>query len=395
MGERTLFPNASTERRWPTAGGRCGPTAPRSPELRGHRAGHAGQRRRRPADLRRPAGADRRHWATPAGPVASFGPLIIAYARRPCRGHRVRPHRRLAQLGRDAALLRPRHHQRLRPPDRAQPRLAHRPAVGRGHRHARDVELGLRRADRRHGVGHPAHQRHDPRRHRGPRASSPGRWRWSWRPRGACSSLVLHRRMGRVVAAEKDFSDAHSRATGVIADTIANLTTVRSQAAEDREKGHVGALVGDSMSADLRARRVFTTTRLQMESAMAFFNWAAVAVGVVLALHHVAAAGRGLPDPVLRHLRRHEPGGVLRVHTADVARHRPVRQVRRHRRHRARHRRRPGRARPAWCRGAASSSATCASPTAPARRSSRGWTCASSPGSTSGWSGPRARARRR
>ena len=104
-------------------------------------------------------------------------------------------------------------------------------------------------------------------------------------------ALVLHRRMGRVVAAEKDFSDAHSRATGVIADTIANLTTVRSQAAEDREKGHVGSLVADSIGADLRARRVFTTTRLHMESAMAFFNWAAVAVGVVLALHHVAAAG--------------------------------------------------------------------------------------------------------
>ena len=45
------------------------------------------------------------------------------------------------------------------------------------------------------------------------------------------------------------------------------------------------------MQADLRARRVFTTTRIQMESAMAFFNWAGVAVGVVLALHHVAAAG--------------------------------------------------------------------------------------------------------
>ncbi len=104
-------------------------------------------------------------------------------------------------------------------------------------------------------------------------------------------ALVLHHRMGRVVAAEKEFSDAHSRATGVIADTIANLTTVRSQAAEDREKDYVGALVGDSLSADLRARRVFTATRLQMESAMAFFNWAAVAVGVVLALHHVAAAG--------------------------------------------------------------------------------------------------------
>ncbi len=107
----------------------------------------------------------------------------------------------------------------------------------------------------------------------------------------AVFALVLHRRMGRVVAAEKEFSDAHSRATGVIADTIANLTTVRSQAAEEREKDHVGALVADSLSADLRARRVFTTTRIQMESAMAFFNWASIVVGVVLALHHVAAAG--------------------------------------------------------------------------------------------------------
>ncbi len=104
-------------------------------------------------------------------------------------------------------------------------------------------------------------------------------------------ALVLHRRMGRVVAAEKEFSDAHSRATGVIADTIANLTTVRSQAAEGREQQHVGALVADSLAADLRARKVFTSTRIQMESAMAFFNWAAIVVGVVLALHHVAAAG--------------------------------------------------------------------------------------------------------
>ncbi|HUE09035.1 MAG TPA: ABC transporter ATP-binding protein [Acidimicrobiales bacterium] len=107
----------------------------------------------------------------------------------------------------------------------------------------------------------------------------------------AVFGIVLQRRMARVVAAEKEFSDAHSRATGVIADTIMNLTTVRSQAAEIREKGHVGGLVGDSLTADYRARRIFTSTRLQMESAMAFFNWAAVAVGVVLALHHVAAAG--------------------------------------------------------------------------------------------------------
>jgi ATP-binding cassette, subfamily B, bacterial len=103
--------------------------------------------------------------------------------------------------------------------------------------------------------------------------------------------LVLHHRMDRVVAAEKEFSDSHSRATGVIADTIANLTTVRSQAAEEREKEHVGSLVADSLGADLRARKVFMATRVQMESVMAFFNWAAIVVGVVLALHHVAAAG--------------------------------------------------------------------------------------------------------
>ena len=157
---------------------------------------------------------------------------------------------------------------------------------------------------------------------------------------------VLHRRMGRVVTAEKEFSDAHSRATGVIADTIANLTTVRSQAAEGRERANVGTLVGDSMSADLRARRVFTTTRLQMESAMAFFNWAAVAVGVVLALRHIAAAGVVyliLFYATFVGTSLEESFEFIRLMSRA---HRPVRQVRRHRRHRTRHRRRPGRPRP-------------------------------------------------
>ncbi len=103
-------------------------------------------------------------------------------------------------------------------------------------------------------------------------------------------ALVLQHRIGTVVAAETEFSDAHSRATGVVADTITNLTTVRAQSAEGREQVHVDSLVDAAIRADLRARRVFTATRIQMESAMAFFNWAAVAVGVVLALHHVAAA---------------------------------------------------------------------------------------------------------
>jgi ATP-binding cassette subfamily B protein len=101
---------------------------------------------------------------------------------------------------------------------------------------------------------------------------------------------VLHRRMHKVVAAEQEFSDTHSRATGVIADTIANLTTVRTQATEAREKAHVADVVAASVRADLRARRVFSATRIQMESSMAVLNWAAIVVGLLLALHHVVAA---------------------------------------------------------------------------------------------------------
>ena len=175
--------------------------------------------------------------------------------------------------------------------------------------------------------------------------------------------LVLHRRMGRVVAAEKQFSDAHSRATGVIADTIANLTTVRSQAAEEREKEHVGALVADSISADLRARKVFTATRIQMESAMAFFNWAAIARGRRPGAASRGGGGGGVPDPLLRDVRRHEPGGVLRVHPSDLravgrcAKFAGIAATQ------ARHRR-PSRARPTWwCRTGRVEFGTCASPT--------------------------------
>ncbi|HTX01152.1 MAG TPA: ABC transporter ATP-binding protein [Acidimicrobiales bacterium] len=102
---------------------------------------------------------------------------------------------------------------------------------------------------------------------------------------------VLRRRLGRVIAAGKDFSETHTRATGVVADTITNLTAIRSQAAEPLEKAYVRALVADSVAADLRARKAFTGTRLQMESALAAFSWVAVFVGILLALHHSAAAG--------------------------------------------------------------------------------------------------------
>ena len=104
-------------------------------------------------------------------------------------------------------------------------------------------------------------------------------------------TVVLTRRMSRVVAAEKAFSQAHTRSTGVVADTISNLTAVRSQSAEPLEQDHVRRLVGESVAADLRARKVFSATRLQMESSLAAFSWVAVLVGVVLALRHSAEAG--------------------------------------------------------------------------------------------------------
>jgi ATP-binding cassette subfamily B protein len=104
-------------------------------------------------------------------------------------------------------------------------------------------------------------------------------------------AVVLRSRMSKVVTAAKAFSEAHTRSTGVIADTVSNLTTVRTQSAEPIEAAHVRALVDRSIEADLRARKVFASTRLQMESSLAGFSWLAVVVGAVLALRHTVAAG--------------------------------------------------------------------------------------------------------
>ncbi len=89
----------------------------------------------------------------------------------------------------------------------------------------------------------------------------------------AVFALVLKRRMATVVTAAKAFSEAHTRSTGVVADTIANLTTIRTQSAEALESRHVAGLVEKTVAADLRARRVFAATRLQMESSLAAFSW--------------------------------------------------------------------------------------------------------------------------
>ncbi|MGH9170654.1 MAG: ABC transporter ATP-binding protein [Acidimicrobiales bacterium] len=103
-------------------------------------------------------------------------------------------------------------------------------------------------------------------------------------------AAVLSLRMSKVVAAAKEFSEAHTKSTGVVADTISNLTTIRTQSAEELESEHVAALVGDSINADLRARKVFAITRLQMQSSLASFSWLAVIVGVFMALRHSASA---------------------------------------------------------------------------------------------------------
>ncbi len=166
MGERTLFPNASTKATLAYCWSQMRPDRVAfAGMLQRHRARHAGQRRGGAADLRRPVGSHFRSRRQP------FGPLVLHAAHRRLRlhprgGDGLRPDRRLAELGRHAALVRSRHQQRLRPPDRPEPRLAHRPALGRGHRDPRDVDLGLRGADRLHGLGHPADLGHDARRHR-------------------------------------------------------------------------------------------------------------------------------------------------------------------------------------------------------------------------------------
>ncbi len=102
-----------------------------------------------------------------SGLVASFGPLIVAYAAVLAVSTLLWRVAGWLELGRDPARLRSLHHQWLRAPDRAQPPVAHRPAVRGGHLLVGDILVGLRR-DHRHGhLGSTAGQRDGPRRHRG------------------------------------------------------------------------------------------------------------------------------------------------------------------------------------------------------------------------------------
>ena len=332
------------------------------------------------------------------GPHAARGCAILRapagrLRARARRGHAVRPHRRLDELGRHPALVRPVHHQWLRPPDEPQPpwhtdrpsgeviatletstwafvELIDATVWGM-------LRIGVTTLGAIVVLGVVA-------------------WPVALVMAGLVGvfGLVLHRRMGK----GRGGREAVLRRP---------LPGHRRDRRHDRQPHH-GAFPGRGGEGDAARRRAGGRFDQRRPAGTQGLHHHTHPDGVGHGLLQLgrrpggcrpgsAPRGRGrsgVPDPLLRHLCRHEPRGVLRVHPLDVPGHRPLRQVRRHRRHAARHRRSPRRARAWWCPGG-SSSGVCGSPTAAVPRSSRGWTCASSRASTSGWSGLRVRARRR
>jgi len=101
--------------------------------------------------------------------------------------------------------------------------------------------------------------------------------------------LVMARRLKLVRAASEEFEGYHSKATGVISDTIANLMAVRVAAAEDQERERVAGLMRQSVEADLRARSIFARTQLQLESSIVVGTLLALIAGTAMAVHHWAS----------------------------------------------------------------------------------------------------------
>jgi ATP-binding cassette subfamily B protein len=100
--------------------------------------------------------------------------------------------------------------------------------------------------------------------------------------------LVLSKRLPQVRAASQEFEDHHSKATGVVADTVTNLMAVRTAAAEPQERYRVEDLMQQSVDADLRARSIFMRTQLQLESSIVVGTLLALIAGTTLAVHHWA-----------------------------------------------------------------------------------------------------------
>jgi ATP-binding cassette, subfamily B, bacterial len=100
---------------------------------------------------------------------------------------------------------------------------------------------------------------------------------------------VLARRLPQVRVASQQFEDHHSKATGVVADTVTNLMTVRSAAAEPHERYRVEDLMQQSVAADLRARSIFMRTQLQLETSIVLGTLLALVAGTSMAVHHWAS----------------------------------------------------------------------------------------------------------
>jgi ATP-binding cassette, subfamily B, bacterial len=107
----------------------------------------------------------------------------------------------------------------------------------------------------------------------------------------AVFAFVVVKRSAPVTEASRAFSRAHSRAEGTASDVIRNVTTVLVGAGEEAESARVENLLGATVGADLRARRVFTITRVWMSGTVGFMTWGALLVGVVLAVRGDIRAG--------------------------------------------------------------------------------------------------------
>jgi ATP-binding cassette subfamily B protein len=109
-----------------------------------------------------------------------------------------------------------------------------------------------------------------------------------------CSGLfvwLVVKRSKPVTEASMRFSAAHTEAEGVAFDVIRNISTVKAQSGQQLERGTLRAKLHGSVSADLGARRAFTITRTWMSGIINSMSWAALFIGVVLALHHDVSAG--------------------------------------------------------------------------------------------------------
>jgi ATP-binding cassette subfamily B protein len=99
----------------------------------------------------------------------------------------------------------------------------------------------------------------------------------------------MARRLPLVRAASEEFESYHSKATGVISDTINNLMAVRVAAAEAEERGRVEGLMRQAVEADLRARSIFARTQLQLETSIVVGTLLALIAGTAMAVHHWAS----------------------------------------------------------------------------------------------------------